>query len=363
MLGAVLFLCGACLLALGSAGSLKGPMLEERLLEGVLALLEREGLGYGHPSSSNHKIHRREIQQAPGLAVRENSDARIEGTFVTGERERGGGLAFLCEDDGKGMGKLQIATAQGDTVFSVLDLRDKVAFVSNADSTLLVHKSSLGSTKVYKGRSSLLHMLTRARTQQATESNSAVRSLLQSQLQHVTEEEGVRELEEMLNLPVESQILRQAIMALASAQEEKREVSGVGRSLRAFLAFGLRLEARMAEALSQDVSSDLSNAVNRHFLYDTGNKAAWLSQARTQTEMCTTFATRCPEGRCPYPLDQNDCFGMCGRQCNCWRFLCGDCCTHRGCIEHDSCCRSQRFYAIFRCNVPLGFTCGGPFRC
>ena len=57
--------------------------------------------------------------------------------------------------------------------------------------------------------------------------------------------QGVKELEEMLNLPVESQIVQQAIMALASAQEEKKKVSALGTFIESF--------------------------------YDAGNKATWLS--------------------------------------------------------------------------------------
>ena len=37
----------------------------------------------------------------------------------------------------------------------------------------------------------------------------------------------------------------------------------------------------------------------------------------------------------------NNCLGMCGKGCSCWdwKYLCGDCCWHNGCYEHDLCCR------------------------
>ena len=35
----------------------------------------------------------------------------------------------------------------------------------------------------------------------------------------------------------------------------------------------------------------------------------------------------------------NDCLGICGRKCSCQRWVCGDCCWHRGCYQHDLCCR------------------------
>ena len=34
----------------------------------------------------------------------------------------------------------------------------------------------------------------------------------------------------------------------------------------------------------------------------------------------------------------SDCKGLCGKKCECWVLLCGDCCYHKGCYEHDQCC-------------------------
>ncbi len=36
---------------------------------------------------------------------------------------------------------------------------------------------------------------------------------------------------------------------------------------------------------------------------------------------------------------KNSCFGMCGPGCTCWKWVCGDCCTHVGCLTHDVTCR------------------------
>lgn len=42
----------------------------------------------------------------------------------------------------------------------------------------------------------------------------------------------------------------------------------------------------------------------------------------------------------------DSCQGMCGPGCSwCWDWLCGDCCYHQGCYEHDSCCRTQGFFS------------------
>jgi hypothetical protein len=33
-----------------------------------------------------------------------------------------------------------------------------------------------------------------------------------------------------------------------------------------------------------------------------------------------------------------DCFGMCGAGCDCWEWVCGDCCSHPVCVVHDGLC-------------------------
>ena len=33
-----------------------------------------------------------------------------------------------------------------------------------------------------------------------------------------------------------------------------------------------------------------------------------------------------------------NCLGMCGAGCTCWSYVCGDCCWHQGCQDHDDCC-------------------------
>ena len=52
-----------------------------------------------------------------------------------------------------------------------------------------------------------------------------------------------------------------------------------------------------------------------------------------------------------------DCFGMCGPHCWCWNWICGDCCLHRGCQQHDLCCNHN--YLSTHCLFPwiYGFSC------
>lgn len=40
-----------------------------------------------------------------------------------------------------------------------------------------------------------------------------------------------------------------------------------------------------------------------------------------------------------YPNRNDKCYGMCGLGCSCWKWVCGDCCLHPGCVLHDWACR------------------------
>jgi hypothetical protein len=54
------------------------------------------------------------------------------------------------------------------------------------------------------------------------------------------------------------------------------------------------------------------------------------------------------EGYCTaYPNRSNSCYGMCGNGCSCWSWVCGDCCYHGGCAQHDNWCRQGKWYYCY----------------
>ena len=66
--------------------------------------------------------------------------------------------------------------------------------------------------------------------------------------------------------------------------------------------------------------------------------------------------------RCTCPPCQNDkCIGLCGKGCRCWKWLCNDCCWHRGCYDHDLCCKKSWLH--HRCLFPIKFRCNRPYKC
>lgn len=64
---------------------------------------------------------------------------------------------------------------------------------------------------------------------------------------------------------------------------------------------------------------------------------------------------------CP-PCKEDECYGMCGYGCTCWKHLCKDCCYHKGCRDHDKCCRRDGFFSP-SCVLPFWFKCNKRFKC
>lgn len=63
---------------------------------------------------------------------------------------------------------------------------------------------------------------------------------------------------------------------------------------------------------------------------------------------------------CP-PCPDNECLSLCGYGCNCWKWICGDCCFHLGCYGHDICCRKN--FVQTKCLFPMNFKCESEYSC
>ena len=99
------------------------------------------------------------------------------------------------------------------------------------------------------------------------------------------------------------------------------------------------------------------------------NRRARVSLARKSNPWDTYTSRRvntqgkfpdCDQKACP-PCQEDQCFGLCGYGCNCWAFVCGDCCYHLGCKDHDICCRDSFFSTS--CIFPFWFSCDEPYEC
>ena len=89
-------------------------------------------------------------------------------------------------------------------------------------------------------------------------------------------------------------------------------------------------------------------------------------QKRSHLQNCRNNDATCRRGECPFRRGSNDCFGMCGKGCWCWSFVCGDCCIHNYCLTHDDCCANAGFFTFkcFRVAFDKPFSrCSDNFRC
>ena len=55
-----------------------------------------------------------------------------------------------------------------------------------------------------------------------------------------------------------------------------------------------------------------------------------------------------------------DCKGLCGKGCKCWKWVCGDCCYHQGCYDHDVCCEDHGYFSSACFGIP---ECDEPYDC
>ena len=85
-----------------------------------------------------------------------------------------------------------------------------------------------------------------------------------------------------------------------------------------------------------------------HQLSETENAATQANEAEihnniketVREEFCSNSNASCPAGACPLG---DDCTGLCGSMCECWDWICGNCCLNKMCYDHDMCCADGYF--------------------
>ena len=99
----------------------------------------------------------------------------------------------------------------------------------------------------------------------------------------------------------------------------------------------------------------LSFGLSRALLHVSARKMRNMSYRVTKngqktSEHAQNRGTNCIDMR---STNNTTCFGMCGEKCWCWWWVCGDCCLHTACAQHDVCCR--RTYLSPYCLMPFMF--------
>ena len=138
---------------------------------------------------------------------------------------------------------------------------------------------------------------------------------------------------------------REAVLMEEAARGLGIDMGITGKDEPAILPFYL-----VALQLSKMRNAEVQKSERLSFSYYSGYYSAH-SQAYPNCDLTT----------CP-PCRADECIGLCGRLCNCWSWVCGDCCYHRGCRDHDLCCL-RRGFSHFRCLFPFGLRCSSSYSC
>ncbi len=249
----------------------------------------------------------------------------------------------MSEDDGTGKGKLSISTLQGETLFHAVQSQGSHAsLVRVGNQAILMHKGNKRED-VSLSRIPLTHM-SMAETAVA-ENNKFQTNLLKENLQRISEDEATALLSMIQNDQGYIKNVVEAAHAIAS-----KGITGVeNNAARLFFLHAKNLATKSGYLPSTALKSDKPTFM----MFD---------KAMAQ-EKCTQYDTTCPAGKCPYKVRDNKCEGMCGAQCDCWSFTCGDCCVHKGCESHDRCCSKPGWYARLRCLTPVDFKCAKEYPC
>ena len=141
---------------------------------------------------------------------------------------------------------------------------------------------------------------------------------------------------------------RPEINLLESASHALGDAGILGRENQGALNF-YGVAMTMVELLHrQNAESGDGSGVNMQYEDEVTRFKRWWSRYRWCSN-ARRFCKKCPKG--------SNCLGRCGPGCWwCWSYVCGTCCYHQGCYDHDICCGNHG-YLSWECAIPIPFSC------
>ena len=147
------------------------------------------------------------------------------------------------------------------------------------------------------------------------------------------------------------------VTLLENASHAVGEQGVIGKNTPAvmpFYMFALKVTRLLDSSLTSIQNTTKLNELNHQSLTSARPKRffSWVKGLVTLWRGCKRYKN--------YP----NCKGLCGRKCSCWWWVCGDCCYHRACFDHDDCCE-RRGYNHWRCilAVDILVSCEAPYYC
>ena len=285
--------------------------------------------------------------QVEGLFVSEVRPEKVQGEYY----DPNGCIQFTSEVQGDDR-SLVVTTTEGEPVVTVRKPeRASMMTVKAGQTKLLVQMNEPGSgLPRYSDYvvPQAFHNLVDSSLQ--VSQNFIFRALIQKLDSQSVNKTRRRAIEE-LAMRSEANSIIEAAKALGNAG-----VMGTDNpAAQQFYVLAMRLE-KIKDMMQRGAVATSDGTLPTHHSFHRMHSMYAYGEQETQCPECTT-------GSCPYMGDpqSRDCHGMCGRQCSCWWWVCGDCCVHQGCLDHDDCCARDGYFS-YSCSVGLflgGFSCSG----
>ena len=304
------------------------------LLVAIVAVSVATGVGVG--VSISQAVTGAE-QEESGLDVSVVTKEKLEGWYCNPGR----GIHFLSTINESGY-YLSITTIEGKNIYIVIKSQNApMTMMTLNDSYFLVIENYTSDGQMNR----VDYIVPRANASNMEEMIEEYPHNT-SDIMHMVETAGVRE---ELHSCIEQLLMQSETVLIIEAALALGESGVTATEYPAALPFYM---------LALQISNAKVN-IKRDLVHKAHNKGHPFSSRfiGTAYEGCPSQCTRCP-----YPQGTDECFGLCGPGCTCWEFVCGDCCLHQGCLEHDQCCEDNGYFSS-SCFLPFGFDCEQGYSC
>lgn len=264
-------------------------------------------------------------KQTSGLKIISLSQNSLQGAYYGSDR----GIVFQSTINSS-YGYLAVRSTNGTSIVIILHPMDTpMTMMGVNDTNFLFMRNPLGSPDIYtdyiipNNYTNLMESIMSGHVNMSDE----VLQELDSETVDTTRQSSLKNLA----MSQEALLIIEAAKALGS-----RGILGLDYpAVMKFYLLALRLSTARTSIESE--SETVITVRSYPMTNDHREKRATQCNRNQGGDICDT---------CPYSKGSNNCFGMCGRRCDCWRFVCGDCCVHRYCRTHDECCVRRGFFSL-----------------
>lgn len=247
----------------------------------------------------------------------------IEGEYHTSSES----IHFRSNINGVGF-SLSITTTDGDPIFTVVQPHESAMTMSINDTDFLIVEFQRDDRTTQQAKYIVPKIFCKHVERAIVKHNRLLDKLLQ-----YLDDRGVNETHHSAFTELatchHADLISDAAEALGSLGVNGED----NPAAMPFYVLALRLIKHRDHYLSE---TDNSESV---YITDDAEMGADAETKHRMKHSTCSFGRKCAASKCP--RRSNNCLGMCGRRCKCWRLLCGDCCIHKGCLEHDLCCKKH----------------------